>query len=133
MNKQFFSEQTGKEFLKYFVVGGVAFLVDAGLLYLLTEGGGLHYLLSAGLSFLAGLVTNYTLSSRFVFTVRTLSSRRKEFLIFSAVGLGGLILNELLLWLLVDHVHVYYMLAKVIVAGIVFLFNFVLRKILLFS
>lgn len=130
---RFFSRNTGNEFLKYLVVGGGAFFVDAGLLFLLTEVGHLDYLFSAGVSFLVGLITNYVLSLQWVFTVHKESSQGREFAVFGAVGLGGLLLNEILLWLLVDRVHVYYMLAKVFVAGVVFLWNFVLRKVLLFS
>ena len=47
------------QFVRYFFVGGFAFIVDFGLLYILTEYAGLHYLLSATLSFIAGLVVNY--------------------------------------------------------------------------
>lgn len=43
------------QFVRYFFVGGFAFIVDFGLLYILTEYAGLHYLLSATLSFIAGL------------------------------------------------------------------------------
>ena len=50
------------QFVRYFFVGGFAFIVDFGLLYILTEYAGLHYLLSATLSFIAGLVVNYIIS-----------------------------------------------------------------------
>ena len=38
------------QFVRYFFVGGFAFIIDFGLLYILTEYAGLHYLLSAGWS-----------------------------------------------------------------------------------
>ena len=38
------------QFVRYFFVGGFAFIIDFGLLYILTEYAGLHYLLSATLS-----------------------------------------------------------------------------------
>ena len=55
------------QFVRYFFVGGFAFVVDFGLLYILTEYAGLHYLLSATLSFIAGLLVNYIISCLWVF------------------------------------------------------------------
>ena len=55
------------QFVRYFFVGGFAFIIDFGLLYILTEYAGLHYLLSATLSFIAGLVVNYIISCIWVF------------------------------------------------------------------
>ena len=54
------------QFFRYFFVGGFAFVVDYGLLVLLTEVFGLHYLVSATISFIAGLVVNYLLSTSWV-------------------------------------------------------------------
>ena len=43
----------------------------------------------------------------------------------------GLLLTELLMWLLSDKLGVHYMLSKIVVTGIVMVFNFVTRKIFL--
>ena len=52
---------------KYGLVGLTALLFDYLILILLTELVGLHYLLSATVGFLVGLVVNYILAVRFVF------------------------------------------------------------------
>ena len=39
------------EILRFLLVGGGCFLLDYGLLYVLTEYAGLYYLLSSGISF----------------------------------------------------------------------------------
>ena len=41
------------QFIRYVFVGGISFVVDYGLLYILTEFAHLHYLISATISFLA--------------------------------------------------------------------------------
>jgi putative flippase GtrA len=55
-----FAQKTNKVFIqlfRYTFVGGFAFLVDFGLLFFLKEVCGLHYLLSATLSFIAGCLS----------------------------------------------------------------------------
>jgi len=120
------------QLLRYTAVGGVAFAVDFGSLFLLTEFGGLHYLLSAVFAFGLGLLTNYLLSVAWVFNRRTLSSRGMEFLVFGLIGVLGLGLNEVVLWVLTEGAGFHYLLSKAGAAVVVFLWNFFARKLSLF-
>lgn len=120
------------QFARYLVVGGLAFAVDFGSLYLLTEFAGLHYLLSAAVAFLFGLAANYCLSRLWVFDRRTMENVAMEFLVFTVIGVVGLGLTEGLIWLLSEKMHVYYMVAKTGSAGVVLVWNFGARKIILF-
>ncbi|MDE6445362.1 MAG: GtrA family protein [Alistipes sp.] len=119
------------QLFRYFFVGGAAFSVDFGLLWLLTEWG-VHYLLSAACSFVAGLTVNYALSVRWVFRNRTLHSRIAEFVSFAAIGLAGLGLNEAIVWAATDWAGLYYLVSKIISTAVVFFWNFTARKYLLF-
>ncbi len=121
------------QLMRYIVVGGVSFVVDWGLLFVLTEFAGLHYLISATLSFLAGLVVNYVLSTYWIFRHSKLSSKWAEFIIYSMIGVIGLGLNNLFLYLLTDKVGFHYMFSKIIVAAVVMLWNFFARKLILFK
>ncbi|HEY3442548.1 MAG TPA: GtrA family protein [Paludibaculum sp.] len=123
---------TTGQFARYLVVGGLAFAIDFGTLYALTESARLHYLASAAIAFVLGLIANYALSRAWVFQRRTLSSTSLEFAAFTAIGVIGLGLNEAGLWLLTERAHLHYMASKVITAGVVFLWNFGARKALLF-
>jgi putative flippase GtrA len=120
------------QFLRYTCVGGLAYLIDFGTLYLLTEAAGIHYLVSAIWAFGCGLTVNYFLSVTWVFSQRRLSSRRLEFAVFGLVGLVGLGLNELVLWVLTERGGRHYLVSKLGSALIVFLWNFVARKVVLF-
>ena len=62
------------QLFRYVFVGGFSFIVDYGLLYICTEYGGIHYLLSATISFLAGLIVNYILSTKWIFTKSKISN-----------------------------------------------------------
>lgn len=120
------------QFVRYFFVGGFAFVVDFGLLYILTEYAGLHYLLSATLSFISGLLVNYIISCIWVFSNSKFKSRLVEFLFFAAIGVVGLLLNDALIWLFTDCIGTHYMFSKIVAAAIVYLWNFFARKYLVF-
>jgi putative flippase GtrA len=120
------------QFARYQVVGGLSFLVDFGSLYLLTEFAGFHYLISAAVAFLIGLVTNYILSRIWVFDRRTMDRVTAEFLVFAAIGIVGLGMNEVIIWLVREKIHFHYLVGKAISAGIVAIWNFGARKCVLF-
>ena len=121
-----------QQFSRYIAVGGLAFVVDFGLLYLLTELLGLYYLISAAIAFLFGLLTNYSLIRLWVFDRRTIKNVAVELVIFTAIGIVGLGLNEVIIWFVREKIHFHYMIAKAISAGIVLIWNFGARKAVLF-
>jgi putative flippase GtrA len=121
------------QLLRYGVVGGIAFVVDYGSLWLLTEVLGWHYLLSAAIAFLLGLTCNYLLSTRWVFGESRLKSPWAEFAAFALIGVVGLGLNELIMWVCTDGLQFHYMVSKVVSTGIVFFWNFLARRFLVFK
>ena len=120
------------QLFRYFFVGGTALVVDFGLLWGLTEWCRLYYLLAATISFIAGLMVNYALSIWWVFREHSLRSRIVEFAAFAIIGLIGLGLNELIIWLATERLRSHYILSKIISATVVFFWNFLARKYLLF-
>ena len=135
INKLFFEKTDNVliQLFRYTFVGGTAFLVDFGLLFFLKEVCGLHYLLSATLSFIAGLIVNYLISIFWVFTSKGNYNRKKEFLYFALIGLIGLGCNDLFMWLFTDKLAIFYLVSKIISTFLVYLWNFFARKYLLFN
>lgn len=120
------------QLIRYTIVGGLAFVVDFGLLFVLTEYAGLHYILSATCSFIAGLLVNYYISTAWVFE-SSIKSKQIEFTLFALIGVVGLGLNDLLIWIFTEKFQIYYMLSKLITAVLVYLWNFLGRKYLVFN
>lgn len=120
-----------KQMAKFGVVGVICFVIDYGLMVLLTEFVGLDYLLSSGISFSVAVVANYLLSMRFVFRSKKGVNKAKEFIIFAVLSITGLLLTEALMWAGVELLRIHYMFVKVAVTGLVMVYNFVTRKILL--
>ena len=116
------------QFLRYFFVGGAAAVVNIGMLYIFTEVFHIYYVISNILSFTLGLIVNYLLSKKLVFQDNVVD-KRKEFIIYALIGVLGLGLDTLLVLILSDKLKIYYMLSKIISTIIVFVWNFLARKI----
>jgi putative flippase GtrA len=122
-----------RQFVLYGAISVAALALDYGLLIFLTEYVGIYYLVSASISFGAGMMLVYVTSISFIFNERRLASKSLEFTSFAAIGIAGLVLNGVLLWCITTGTPLSYQLAKVPTAGIVFLFNYFARRNLLFS
>lgn len=120
-----------EQIMKFGIVGVIAFVIDYGLMVLLTELCGVDYLLSATISFTVSVVFNYMASMRYVFTHKEGMSRRREFVIFIVLSVIGLGLNDLFMWLGTGVLHVDYRITKLVATAIVMVWNFVTRKIFL--
>lgn len=131
-NLQFTLSQTTKEVIRYLVAGTIAFLVDLSTLVGLTELLQINYLVANICGFCLAVSVSYVLCTNWVFETRRLQCVVSEFGIFAGVALLGLLVNELSMWALVDGGNIHYALAKVVATGVVFMLNFILRKIFLF-
>lgn len=131
-----FKERTDNtliQLFRYGFVGGAAFVVDFGTYFLLTEFVHVHYLLSAAIAFVLGLTVNYLISISWVFNDHKMSSRAAEFAVFAVIGLVGLGLNELIIYVCTDLLGIHYLVSKIISTIMVFAWNFFARKFILFK
>ena len=119
------------EFLRYFVASGGALAVDFGL----------YRLACMSASPLAGGADRILRRRRVrlcrqrLLGVRDRSVSRAgvEFGLFVAIGIAGLLLTEAILWLEIERLGLPPLWSKVGAAGIVFFFNFGVRKFNCFS
>ncbi len=121
------------QIIRYLISGGIAFCVDTGILYVLTEWFDLYYLLSSAISFSIGLIITYFLSIIWVFDFRSKKDKRVEFLIFVIIGIVGLALTSLFMWIFTSKLDIYYLYSKIITTVIVFVWNFIAKKFILFN
>lgn len=119
------------QFMKFGVVGVIAFIIDFGVMVFLTEVFGVPYLISTTVAFVVSVIFNYVASMRYVFVRKDDMSRRREFIIFIVLSVIGLILNDIFMWLLVDLIFIDYRISKIITTILVAIWNFVSRKIFL--
>lgn len=127
------------EFMRYVVVGGIAFLVDFGTLVACQEfffkayDWGVYVATLCG--FITGLITNYVLSLLFVFIQAKDRGKGRSvgaFIVFGIIGALGLLWTELGMWIGIECLAWNYMIVKVLVTGAVLVWNYLGRKLLIF-
>lgn len=121
------------QFFRYLFVGGVATIVDWGILFSLTQIG-LYYMVSTIFGFVGGLIVNYVLSKLLVFKASEAKVKPMvEFLSYGIIGVIGLGLTMLLMYVLTEKVRLYYMISKMIATILVLCWNYFARKLLIYK
>lgn len=126
------------EFLRYVLVGGSAFVIDVATMYIFKEFifKGQFLYLSVFLGYTVGLIYNFFFSCKFVFENGFSKIKNKEitaFVIFTIIGILGLIFTELLMKLFVGILGIYYVLSKIFTGAIVMFWNYIARKVIIFK
>lgn len=149
------------EIFRFLLVGGTATIVDYivfwlfdGLLFPLVSSAAwwatVSLILSTAFGFCVGLVVNWVLSVKFVFRAvrdKEEASSKKSFMLFTIIGVIGLVITEIGILLLVAILPEFALfgrmdllgtswvkwLAKVVMTCVVLVFNYVGRKIFIFK
>jgi len=116
----------------YGLCSAAALALDWSLLILLVKAG-MNYLVAAAISFMAGMVLAYVGSILFVFRGRRARRVTTEIAGFLLISFAGLALNQVLIFVFVHFGGLHVGLAKAPTAACVFMFNFLLRRALLFA
>lgn len=120
-----------EQIIKFGIVGGLAFLIDYGIMVLCKEIFGFNVLLSAGFGFTISVIFNYIASVKWVFNVNQNNSKSKQFITFIIFSIIGLILTEIIMYIGTDIMKISYLLVKIVATLIVMIFNFITRKLFL--
>lgn len=92
-----------------------------------------YYLIAAGIAYSLSSTLHYYLSAKYVFVQSKAPMNLKSFFIFFGIGVVGLIMLESLMFYFVENLNLYYLVAKVFATGIIFSYNFLSRRFLLFK
>ena len=120
------------QLFRYALVGGSTFLVDYVLLLVLTRLG-VPTVPASGLSFTTGIVCNFLLTKFFAF--KSIDPRAKgagEVGLFAVISLVGLGLTMIFMHLFTDLAGIHVALAKPLSSALVFFWNFLGRKLILY-
>ena len=125
------NERTPIQAIKYGVAAFSGFAADYGVLLVLKEWVGLHYLAAVPLAFLAGIAVNYLIGIWFVFQ-RGRLSLGKELFLFLTISLLALAITEGSMFLFTDLLKVDYRVSRLISGVVTYLFNFFSRRFLIY-
>lgn len=116
------------QFVRYFFVGGISALIDWGLFYALHLIAGYHYIAAAAGSFVLSVIINFFLGREFVFKNQCRFNANIEALSIVAMNTTGLLFDLLIISLVIELVQVHPVAAKIGATGLVFIWNFSMRR-----
>lgn len=113
---------------KYATTSVIATLIDVGIFLGLVNFGSLSRVTANIISYSCGMAVNFLLQKRFVFKLQR--STWSAFLLSALVSAGGLSLNTFLVWILsrITLVGLYPVVPKLMATGVVFFYNFYLKR-----
>jgi len=118
-----------KQIIRFGIVGFLCFFIEYGILVFLTEVAGVNYLISNACGFSVSVLVNYILSIIFVFDANKDTNKFKEFVVFMLFSIGGLGINQGVMWFAVEILGIHYMISKIGATAIVMVYNFITRKL----
>ncbi|MDD3107717.1 MAG: GtrA family protein [Alistipes sp.] len=120
------------QFIKFCVVGGSGLVVDFATTYLCKEKLRLNKYLSNSIGFIVAASTNYLLNRIWTFHSKD-PEVAQQYIQFIGIAAIGLILNNLIIYLLNDKAKLNFYLSKLIAIGIVTLWNFFMNYFFTFT
>jgi putative flippase GtrA len=121
------------EIIKFIIAGGTAFVVNIVALFVFTDIIGIHYLTSTVLAFLVAFIISFVLQKFWTFRDHSSDQLHVQgilYLIMQGVNLG---LNALLMYTLVEYLHVYYLFSQVIISFFLAFVSFFINKRYIFG
>ena len=125
------SEETLRQFIKFGVVG-VSNTLISYVTYVICLAAGMYYLVGSILGFVISVLNSFYWNSRYVFVQeeKDFSSIIQAFVkMVLSYSFTGLILNNILLVVLVDWIHVPEIVAPLVVLLVTIPLNFILNKL----
>lgn len=120
-----------RNLILYGIIGCCSSGLDFLLYTLFVQVFGWHYILSNCISVLAGITTSFTLNRNFNFKVK--DKTRKRFAIFLTVGLCGMMLSNLILYVCISMMSLNKIISKLLSIVLVVFFQFLLNKYITFK
>lgn len=127
-----------KQFISYFFVGGMAAIVEWVMFFLFSSIMSIDYLYATVLAFLFSTTANWILGRILTFKQSSYENKRgMELILVFSVSLIGLVFNMLLMYVFVTIIgmdtDLLKMLGKILATGIVFVWNFLGRKVFIYK
>ncbi len=119
-----------RNLILYGIIGSCSSGLDFLLYTLFVNVFNWHYLFSNCVSVLAGITTSFTLNRTYNFKVKDQTIKRM--LIFFTVGLCGMLMSNLILYVCIDCLEMNKIVSKLLSIGLVVIAQFVINKYITF-
>ena len=118
--------------IRYIISGGTATLANFSTLYILTEFFHVWYLASSVVALSVGFVVSFILQKFWAFKNRDMDRVHMQATWHVTLSLANVAINTTLMFVLVEYVHLWYMLAQFFSAGLLACMNYFVYKHVIF-
>ena len=129
LNKEM--HKTANELFLYLIVGGGAALVEWFLFYIFTKHFDINYIIATSLAFVFSTFANWAFGRLLLF--KTSQNIGKELAKIYLTSITGLLMNILIMWVAIDGLEFDQMVSKILATGVVFFWNFFVRKFIIYK
>ena len=119
-----------KQLFLYLIVGGIATIVEWVCFWVFNHW--MHYLVATTLAFVVSTFANWA-AGRLIMFKGDNEHLAKELLQIYATSVAGLVFNLIIMWVAVECFSCPDMISKIIATGLVFFWNFFVRKFLIYK
>ena len=123
--------QKFRHLILYGIIGSFSSGLDFAIYTLLVQIFGVQYLIANCISVLGGISTSFVLNRNYNFKIKDHAKRR--FTIFLTVGLCGLVMSNIILYLCIDILTMDKLISKLLSIVLVVFFQFLVNKYLTFK
>lgn len=120
-----------KQFLKYGISGGLAFILEYSTFYILNNLAGLWYIWSNSIAMTLGFVLSFLLNRYWSFKA-TSANALKQLIMYGILFVVNLGISNLLMMLFIDALGINSMISKILAIGVLMCWNFVIYKKIIF-
>jgi len=119
--------------VRYLFSGGMAAITNIAILFALVHFFHVWYLLAAVASYIFAISVSFMMQKFFTFSDYTKRKIKQQTLFYFLIQLFNLGLNTLLMYISVDILKIYYIVAQVLIIGIIAIYSFFAYKHLVFT
>lgn len=125
-------KQTSIELFLYLIVGALATVVEWAAFYAFDLIFGIHYTFSTALAFVLSTFANWAFGKLILFRKKSQNVASEIFKIY-LISVLGLLMNIAIMFVAVEKIGIHDMISKIIATGIVFVWNFLIRKLWIYK
>ncbi len=116
------------EILRFLIAGGFGAVVNYGILFLLTEYGGIWYITSSWIAFVVHCIVNFVTQKIWAFENTEIQKAPMQFMGYIGIAVACLIANTIILYGLVERVGIRYIPAQLSASVILTVASFGVTK-----
>src|SRR3989344_3676584 len=118
--------------IRFIISGGLATIVNLGVLFVFTHFFHFWYLISAIIAFLFAFFVSFSLQKFWTFRDHSKDNMHKQAGLFFIIVILGLLINTSIIYTLVESVHLHYLLAQFFSGIVIAFFNYMMYQKFIF-